>query len=457
MTYFFTTVFILIILFGILHLYNVYRWNIFSKSENDKMDLTKVKTFKKITMLVPCYNEEVVVESAINNFANLQYPNLKIIFINDGSKDNTLKLLKQNLNLVDTLFNTSNLVLKCEEIKNIYTSKKYSNMKVIDKLNGGKADSLNAAINFTNDEFLVTLDADSILKDDALHYINLTLQDNDVIATGGNIITSQGIKNFSGKKIFYIAPSKIIESIQFIDYLKGFFITKNSYAKLRALSVVSGAFGVFNREVMLKVNGFTKTIGEDIDVTIKFHRYALKYNKKVVFNDKAICFTEVPDNWHDFFKQRIRWQKGFMDAFKHHHKFLFKNFFKDKLSFFMIFENLILAYISIVCMIAGIAYFSDEIITHKHIGILIYLAFALGILLYVAYDLTVFIMLKQSDIDISKTSKIRLFFLLIYEILIFRAIMIVICLWGSIEYFFKPQSWNKVKRNGANNQISINA
>ncbi|MGL4992404.1 MAG: glycosyltransferase family 2 protein [Sarcina sp.] len=457
MTYFFTGVFMLIILFGILHLYNVYRWNIFSKSKNNKFDLKKVKTFKNITMLVPCYNEEVVIKSAINNFANLHYPNLKVIFINDGSRDNTLELLKQNLDLTDTPFDESKLKLKCEKIKKIYVSKKYPNMKVIDKLNGGKADSLNAAINFTNAEFLVTLDADSILKDDALDYVNLTLQDNDVIATGGNIITSQGIKNFSGKKIFYIAPNNIIESIQFIDYLKGFFITKNSYAKLRALSVVSGAFGVFKREVMLKVNGFTKTIGEDIDVTIKFHRYALKHNKKVVFNDKAICFTEVPNNWRDFFKQRIRWQKGFMDAFKHHYKFLLKNFFKDKLSFFMIFENLILGYISIVCMITGIIYFSDEIITHKHIGILIYLAFALGILLYIAYDFTIFVMIKQSDIDISKTSKFKLFFLLIYEIVIFRAIMIVICLWGSIEYFFKPQSWNKVKRNGANNQISINA
>lgn len=453
MIIFFTCVFILVILFSSLHLYQVYRHNMFtSKKEAQMMD--KVLEYKNIAMIVPCYNEEVVVYSAIKNFSKLDYPNLKIIFVNDGSKDRTLEFLNKLLDLEKIDFDKSKFVIECNEVRGIYTSERYSNMIVIDKENGGKADSLNAAINLVDSEFIVTLDADSILKNDALDQINVVLQDEDVIATGGNIITSQGVQNFSGEKIYYKIPRKIVEGIQFVDYLKGFFITKNSYANLKALAVISGAFGVFKKDVMFKVGGFTKSIGEDIDITIKFHRYAKEHNKKIVFNDKAMCFTEVPSNWRDFFKQRVRWQKGFIDAIKNHHKFLLKNFFKDRLSFFMIFENLVLAYISIGCMLIGLYYWIFDVYYHIPVGVLMWIVLGVGLAVYTIYDVTIFIMAKKSMLTISKKSIFKIILLLTYEIFIFRQIMIVVYLWGTVEYFFKPDSWNKVARSGANNLIN---
>lgn len=450
----FTFVFILITIFSLLHLYQVYKNSILvGKKEENNQGLI---TFKEIGMLVPCYNEEIVLTSAINNFSKLTYPKLKIVFINDGSTDNTLLFLIEQLKLQELKLDKSKLIIKSNEVKALYKSANYNNIFVIDKENGGKADSLNAAINLMDTDYLVTLDADSILKDDALQQINLTLQDEDVIATGGNIITSQGVKNFSGDIINYVAPKRIIETVQFIDYLKGFFITKNSYSHLNALSIISGAFGVFKKSVMTKVGGFTKTVGEDIDITMKFHEYAAIHNKKIIFNDKAICFTEVPNNWRDFFKQRIRWQKGFIDAFKQHRKFLFKNFFSKRVAFFMIFENLLLAYFSIVCMLVGFYYLGFDVIHHIRIGILMYIVLVIGILIYLTYDITIFIMAKQSALKISKSSIPMIVFVLLFEVLIYRQIMIVIYIWGSIEYFFKPDSWNKVARSGANNDIAVN-
>ncbi|MGL4762954.1 MAG: glycosyltransferase [Sarcina sp.] len=452
MVVFFTCIFILITVFSFLHIYQVYRYNMFTKKKEEKV-ISEVSIYRDIAMIVPCYNEEVVVSAAVNNFSKLTYPNLKVMFVNDGSKDKTLELLSRLLDLENMAFDDSKFLIKCNTVRGIYQSKKYSNMIVIDKENGGKADSLNAAINFVNSDFIVTLDADSILKDDALDQINSVIQDPKVIATGGNIITSQGVQNFSGDKIYYKVPRKIVEGIQFIDYLKGFFITKNSYANLRALAVISGAFGVFKKDVMFAVGGFTKSIGEDIDITIKFHKYAKEHNKKIVFNDKAMCFTEVPNNWNDFFKQRVRWQKGFIDAFKHHYKFLFKNILTDRLSFFMVFENLILAYISIVCMLIGFYYWGYDEYNNIPIGWLMWIVIFIGIVIYLLYDITIFIMASKSSITISKKSILKIIFLLIYEVIIFRQIMVVVYIWGSIEYFFKPHSWNKVQRNGANNLI----
>ena len=454
MVIFFTCVFILITVFSTLHIYQVYRYNVFTKKKEEKAML-EVSVYRNIAMIVPCYNEEVVVRAAINNFSKLGYPNLKVIYVNDGSTDKTINLLEQLLDLESIPYDESKFIIKCNRVRGIYQSKKYANMIVVDKENGGKADSLNAAINLVDSDFIVTLDADSILKDDALEQINAVLQDPEVIATGGNIITSQGVQNFSGDKIHYKVPRKIVEGIQFIDYLKGFFITKNSYANLRALAVISGAFGVFKKDVMFEVGGFTKSIGEDIDITIKFHRYAKANKKKIVFNDKAMCFTEVPNNWGDFFKQRVRWQKGFIDAFKHHYKFLFKNILSDRLSFFMVFENLVLAYISIVCMLIGFYYIGYDTYYSIPIGWLMWIVIMVGTAIYITYDITIFIMASKSMISIEKKSIPKIIMLLIYEVFIYRQIMIVIYVWGSIEYFFKPHSWNKVARSGANNKIGM--
>ena len=452
MVEFFTIIFILITIFSTLHICEVYIYNIFTKKKEQKA-MSEVSIYRDIAMIVPCYNEEVVVNAAINNFSKLGYPNLKIIYVNDGSTDKTINLLGQLLDLESMECDESKFIIKCNKVRGVYQSKKYSNMIVVDKENGGKADSLNAAINLVNSDFIVTLDADSILKDDALEQINVMLQDPDVIATGGNIITSQGVQNFSGDKIYYKVPRKIVEGIQFIDYLKGFFITKNSYANLRALAVISGAFGVFKKDVMFEVGGFTKSIGEDIDITIKFHRYAKANKKKIVFNDKAMCFTEVPNNWRDFFKQRVRWQKGFIDAFKHHYKFLFTHIFTDRLSFFMVIENLLLAYISIVCMLVGFFYIGYDTYYKIPIGLLMWIVIFIGAVIYITYDITIFIMARRANISIEKKSIPKIIVLLLYEIFVYKQIMIFIYVWGSIEYFFKPDSWNKVARSGANNSI----
>lgn len=438
-------IFIVVSLFISLHLLVVYKHkitNLKSKIENPK----KVKSFKDIAVLIPCYNEEVVLYPSIKSFSTIEYPNLKVVFINDGSRDKTIDILRRELDLVRIENKTGKL--ESETILGTYRSKKYENMFVIDKENGGKADSLNAGINFVDSDYIVTLDADSILKDDALYYINCSLQDEDVIAVGGNVVVSQGIKNYNGDVIKCKASGKFLETIQFIEYLRGFFVLKNSYAKMNALFVISGAFGIFKRDVMLDVNGFTKTVGEDIDVTIKFNRYALENKKKIKYNDQAICFTEVPNNWHDLYKQRVRWQKAFLDAFKNHFKFLFKNFFKSKLAFFMLFEATLVMYTSTLLTLFGLYIVAYDTFLGRPIDYRVYLIFAIGLLIFIIYNVLTFILTERSKIALRGINIPRFLLVLLYEFMIYRPIIIAIIIYGSIEYFFKPGGWNKVSRIG---------
>lgn len=412
-------------------------------------DLKKTKTYKGLSLLIPCYNEEVVLKAALDSLKDSSYPNLEIVLINDGSSDRTLDILKEELKLV-RVFNRHGK-FKSKSIIATYKSTLYDNMFVIDKDNGGKADSLNAGMNFASKEYVVTLDADSVLREDSLYHINYTLQDTDVIAVGGNVVVSQGIKNYDGEVINCNSKGSFLEFAQFIEYLRGFFILKNSYAHLNALSVISGAFGVFNKNVMAAVGGFSDTVGEDIDITIKFNRYAIENNKKIKYNDQAMCFTEVPNNWSDLKKQRVRWQKAFLDAIKNHFGFIVRSSFKNSLAFFMLVENFVFMYATTIITIVGMAFLAISVIQGYKLDVKVYLIFTIGTIVFLAYNIITFKIAISSKIALDDIKFSKLISLLAYEFLFYRPLSILIILYGTVEYFFNPGGWNKVQRIGVSN------
>ncbi len=212
----------------------------------------------------------------------------------------------------------------------ILQSSKYPHIYVIDKENSGKADSLNKGIKFSHKELIVTMDGDCILDKDALHVMNQVFQDEEVIASGGVIHVMQYF--LLNKK------SKPIIALQALDHMKGFYIYKASLSCNNALSIISGAFGVFRKEALIAVGGFRKGLGEDIDITIKLQEYALKNNKRITYDMRAICYTECPETWSDLARQRVRWQKAFWDALSQNRSFLTKMFFKANVCFFMLMD-----------------------------------------------------------------------------------------------------------------------
>jgi cellulose synthase/poly-beta-1,6-N-acetylglucosamine synthase-like glycosyltransferase len=150
---------------------------------------------RPITILVPCYNEKKIIKNTIEGLLRIEYDNFECIFINDGSNDDTLAEFKRLLKLKKTT-RKKRSNLNSKNMKHIYRSELYPNMFLINKKNGGKSDALNLGINYSKNNYIVTLDADSILKPDALSLVSKTFDDKNVVAASGVIQILQSFNLF---------------------------------------------------------------------------------------------------------------------------------------------------------------------------------------------------------------------------------------------------------------------
>ncbi len=211
------------------------------------------------------------------------------------------------------------------------------------------------------------------------------------------------------------------------------------------MQVISGAFGVFRKNILLDVNGYRNTIGEDIDITIKIQQKIMNdKDKKVIFIPEAECYTECPESFRDLYQQRVRWQKAFMDCIITYKHMLLKNIFKNKLAFFMIMDAFLVGTIATFFTIGSFIFLMFFTDTFK-MALLIYTI--VSTLIYLLHDLTA---LSISRIDIRiKSAKMKLFMAItvLIDILIWRFINCLFIISGTISYPFS-RKWIKIERTG---------
>lgn len=408
--------------FAIYHLINSTRF----KSRSQKLNIFQ----QGFSILIPCYNEAGIIKNTIMGLNSIHYENYEVIFINDGSTDNTMDILREQLQLI-------------ELEGSFFRSKLNENIFVVDKVNSGKADSLNVGIEKSNKELICTLDADCILHKDALSYMNHIFQDNDVIASGGVVKVLQMFR-LNDK-------AKLLVKLQTLEFLKGFYVYKASLAFNNALAIISGAFGVFRKKELQIVGGFKSGLGEDIDVTLRMQDYATKNNKKVTYDLNAICYTECPESFKDLTKQRIRWQKAFIDAIIKNKKFLFKSIFTKGLSFHVIIDSLISAGLSTTLLVIN-AIFSIFLGMGQISKELVYY-YIITIVFHITYSFYAVFKERKSH---EKSFKKNVFCIILLDILFFRFINALYYVFGSILYFFNKNDWNKVERTNHNYNVLTN-
>lgn len=246
-----------------------------STSRNARRLLTSDLYYKPVSVIVPAYNEATVIAYGINALLNLHYPEYEIIVVNDGSTDETLAGLKKDFKLRPY---TKPVCLKVPHalIKGIYISSDYPNLIVVDKENGGKADSINAAINVSTYPLFCSIDADSLLEPDSLLKASrLFIEDDELIATGGIVRILNGCKVKDGAVTEIALPRSMMEATQVLEYTRAFLSGRTGWNILKSLLIISGAFGVFRKDVVLAVNGYRKTVGEDMDLVMRMHRHCL--------------------------------------------------------------------------------------------------------------------------------------------------------------------------------------
>ncbi|XWN37737.1 MAG: glycosyltransferase [Balneola sp.] len=309
--------------------------------------LLRSELYKSVSIIVPAYNEEQNIIENVRSLMQVDFSDFEVIVSNDGSTDRTLEMLMDEYELEESgLYIPDRLPSK--RIKKVYRSKIHENLIVLDKENGKRADAVNAAINAAHKDLICTIDADSWLEQNVLRkMLRAFIEDDKTIGVGGIIRVSNGCRFENNTMSEIKLPKKLVPKIQVLEYIRSFLFGRIGWDKLNSLLIISGAFGVFDREAVLKVGGYdVESIGEDFELTLKLHRYhkeeEIDYN--IRFFPEPVCWTEVPSTWNALSSQRNRWQRGLFETLVKHKKMLFNPKYGSVgligLPFYLLFELL---------------------------------------------------------------------------------------------------------------------
>jgi cellulose synthase/poly-beta-1,6-N-acetylglucosamine synthase-like glycosyltransferase len=297
---------------------------------NFRFELIKASPFTPpITLIVPAHNEERSIVSSVGALLGLDYPSLEVIVVNDGSSDATVEKLREAYSL-----QTARILyiadIATAPVRAIYRSPLEPRLFVLDKEGAGcKADAINAGINAATSPYVCVVDADSILERESLVRIMVGVLSDPgrVVAVGGIVRVLNGSSVVDNQLQQVRLPKRPIEVLQVIEYLRAFLVGREGWACFNMLPIISGAFGIFRKDLVKQVGGFrTHAVGEDLDLVIRMHRRLhdehIPYH--INFIPDPTCWTEVPTDLKSLARQRARWHKGLIDTLWPNRDMLFR-------------------------------------------------------------------------------------------------------------------------------------
>jgi cellulose synthase/poly-beta-1,6-N-acetylglucosamine synthase-like glycosyltransferase len=283
-----------------------------------------------VSILAPAFNEEATVVESTKSLLKLNYGKYEVIVVNDGSSDGTLETLRAEFHLHSSrqLYIPA---LETAPVRGIYKSSRpeYRNLTVVDKENGGKADALNVGINAAKHDFVCSIDADSLLEDEALlRVMKPFLEDETVIAAGGIVRIANGCKVVNGRVIDVALSSKFLPIFQVVEYFRAFLSGRMAWHGMNGLLIISGAFGMFKRSALIEANGYDRTtVGEDMELVTRLHRMKRERKEpyRIAFVPDPVCWTEAPESIGILARQRNRWHRGLLDTMLRHRGMFFNS------------------------------------------------------------------------------------------------------------------------------------
>ncbi|MBS4192252.1 glycosyltransferase family 2 protein [Bacillus sp. FJAT-49705] len=430
---------VLFCIFGLFH--TIYMFIPLYTSRPQKQNDPSKET--GVCILIPAYNESLVIKNCLMGIQNVNYTNLEVFFINDGSIDNTLKILDDLLTLKKT-FRRKLGRLNHERVNDLYRSQRFPNIFVIDKENGGKADALNTGIEFAEKEIIITLDADSVLEPNALNEMNKAFSNNKVVAAGGLVNIVQGYKN---ERNAFTPSFKISGLIRFqvVQYMTAFYLHKATQAKLQSMTVIAGAFGAFRKSILLEAKGYRKTVGEDMDITLRIQELigTKMKGKRIAFVPEAVCYTECPESFKNLFKQRIRWQKAFVDCIITYRKSFYRKM-NFTASTYLLFDSLLLGTLSAYSTLLVPVVI---LITMSHLK-LAFLLLTISISLAILQNIATLIVSRRYGHQYEIKDFVSLLFFIPLEVMFYRVTGLLFVSIGTIIYFFDKEGWSRSERIG---------
>jgi cellulose synthase/poly-beta-1,6-N-acetylglucosamine synthase-like glycosyltransferase len=260
-------------------------------------------TKRRVTIIVPAYNEEVVIVNSLLSLKEQTYPNLEILVVDDGSKDRTYLKAKQ-----------------------LEFEKGQRRLVVYRKKNGGKARAINYGIERATGELIVVVDADSKLNKEAIELMVPYFDDPEIAAVAGSV--------------YVVNQVNLLTKLQALEYIEGLNMVRAGQSFFKAVNIVPGPLGMFRKSALYDVGLYTDdTFAEDCDLTLRL----LMKGYKVDYEFDAIAYTEAPEDLMSFIKQRYRWTRGILQALMKHLKQMF-NFKQPGLAiiiWYMFFEGIL--------------------------------------------------------------------------------------------------------------------
>lgn len=307
------------------------RWYLRKNSYVDYNSIILAPLTPSISVIAPAYNEEKSIVDNIRALLSLYYNNFEVIVVNDGSKDDTFKRMLEayDLEKVNYYFDYR---IPCKRIRGVYKSKNrsFKRLTVIDKVNGGKSDALNAGINISKNDLICSIDVDSIMESDALLKLVKPFMEqtnSKVIGTGGVIRIANSCDIEGGQISRIKLPDRFLPRVQVLEYTRAFLMARMAWGKLNGLLIISGALGMFDKEIVISCGGYSiETVGEDMELVVRMRKYMSqrKEKYKVVYIPDPLVWTEVPATLKVLGRQRNRWTRGTIETLAKH-KALFLN------------------------------------------------------------------------------------------------------------------------------------
>lgn len=408
-----------------------------------------------VSILAPAYNEGMTVVENVRSLLSIYYTNLEVIVINDGSKDDSLqKLIRAyDLEKIDYFVDYK---IETKPVRGVYRSRNsiHHKLLVVDKVNGGKADALNVGINISSNDYLVCIDVDCILEQDALlKMIKPFMEETGekVIASGGVVRIANSCEIEDGKLVKVRLADEYLPRMQILEYIRAFILGRMAWSRLNGLMLISGAFGAFDKDIAIKAGGYDhNTVGEDMELVVRMRRYMEERNEKyrVTYIPDPLCWTEAPNSFNILSRQRNRWTRGTIETLKFH-KVMFFNpkygllgmlsypywFFFEMCAPVIEFFGFVSFFIFAALGLMDWSFFFTYLLFIISFGYL-YSAFAIlmEVITYHQYK-------RRTDIMV-------LLFTAVTEPFYFHPFVVWSAIKGFIDYFQKKKSWGEMTRQG---------
>lgn len=314
-----------------------------------------------ISVIIPAHNEERTIVETIRSLMMVNYAEFEIIVVDDGSTDGTIERLAAEFDLART-DRVYRRTLVTQPVHEIYSSLVHPTLTVVEKAKGGKSDALNAGLNLARYPLVCSIDADSIIEDNALLRVVKPFMErpDETVAVGGIVRIANGCEVRDGRVVQIALPDRPLAIFQVVEYLRAFLTGRVGWSSAQALLIISGAFGIYKKDDVLAIGGFANdSETEDLELVMRLHEHLLRQKRKyrVVFVPDPVCWTEVPESVRILRRQRMRWHRGLVRSMWRHKKMIFNPRYGSvgliATPYFVIFEMLgpfieILGYIAVV-------------------------------------------------------------------------------------------------------------